>query len=168
MIENWPTLLAFIAVNFLAAMSGGIFRPGKWYKALAKPSWTPPDWAFAPAWTLIYGTIAAAGYMVWQTAPEGALLLPMAFYAAQLVFNGAWSALFFGIKRMDLALVDSILMWLAIVGTIVTFWSVDRTAALILVPYLLWVTFATALNYAIMRLNPTEARPSGAPASSGA
>lgn len=154
MIENWPALAVFIGVTFIVAMSGGIFRPGEWYKTLDKPSWTPPNWAFAPAWTLIYGTIAAAGYMVWQTAGPGAIVLPMILYGAQLVFNGAWSWLFFGLRRMDLALVDSVLMWLAILGTIVTFWPIDRVAALILVPYLLWVSFATALNFAMMRRNP--------------
>ncbi len=154
MIESWPILVLFIVVTFAAATTGGIFRPGSWYKALDKPPWTPPDWLFPPAWMVLYGTIAAAGYMAWQAAGPGERLLPMAFFAAQLVLTAAWPPLFFGIKRMDLALVDSVAMWLAILGTIVTFLAVDLWAGLILVPYLLWVTFATALNYAMLRRNP--------------
>ncbi|MEO1102424.1 MAG: TspO/MBR family protein, partial [Pseudomonadota bacterium] len=120
---------------------------------LAKPSWTPPNWLFGPAWALLYGTIAYSGYLFTHTAEPGERVVPLTIYGIQLVLNAAWSALFFGAKRMDLALVDSGLMFVAIAATIAAFAPVSPLAAGLLVPYLCWVGFATALNYSMMRHN---------------
>lgn len=159
MIEQWPVLLAFIAVNLAAAMTGGFFRPGAWYETLSKPPWTPPNWLFAPAWTLLYATVAYAGYVFWMSTTPAERLWPLAIYAAQLVFNAAWSALFFGARRMDLALVDAVLMWIAILATIVAFYPASPTASWLMVPYLLWVAFAAALNYSLLRRNAARHAP---------
>jgi tryptophan-rich sensory protein len=152
-IEHWPALLVFIAVNFAAAATGAIFRPGQWYERLRKPSWTPPNWLFGPAWSILYAMIAVSGYLLWRSAGPGEAAVPLVFYGLQLVLNGTWSALFFGLRRPDYAFLDVVLLWLAILATIVTFWPVRADAALLLVPYLAWVTFAGALNFAVWRLN---------------
>jgi tryptophan-rich sensory protein len=159
MIEQWPVLAAFVAANIAAAMTGGFFRPGAWYASLSKPSWNPPNWLFAPAWTVLYAMIAYAGYVFWLSAPPEARALPIAIYAVQLLLNAGWSALFFGAKRMDLALIDAILMWIAILATIVAFYPYAPTASFLLVPYLLWVAFATALNYSLLRRNASRHPP---------
>ncbi|MEL6375444.1 MAG: TspO/MBR family protein [Pseudomonadota bacterium] len=145
--------LIFAALVFAAAMSGALFMPGAWYAGLNKPSWTPPNWLFAPAWSVLYIMIAFAGYYVWQAAGFG---LALALWGAQLVFNAAWSYFFFGRKAMRLALIDSVLMLASIVAFIVVTWSISPIAAMLFLPYLAWVTFATVLNYAMIQYNPQE------------
>ena len=151
-------LLGFIAACFLAAMTGAFFRPGEWYKRLKKPSWRPPNRLFAPVWAILYVMIAISGWLVWQEAGVDGAALPLAVYALQLVLNAAWTPIFFGLHRPDLGFVDIILVWLSIVATIVLFIPIHVGAALLLVPYLSWVTFATALNFAVWRLNPSTTR----------
>lgn len=145
-------LAGFVIACMLAASSGAIFRPGTWYDSLAKPSWRPPNWLFGPAWTVLYIMIATAGWLAWKKA--GLVSLPIAIYAIQLLLNAAWSGLFFGLRRMDLAFGELVLLWLSIAATIWAFQPVDQTAAWLLVPYLCWVTFAGALNFTMWRLNP--------------
>lgn len=156
-VPSWAALLVFILANCAAAASGLIFRPGQWYQRLNKPPWTPPNWLFGPAWTLLYATSAAAGYLVWLSADSGALALPLGLYALQLALNAAWSGIFFGMRRPDLAFGELVLMWLAIAATILAFWPIRSDAALLLLPYLAWVTFAGALNFSVWRRNlPVE------------
>jgi len=143
--------LVFFGLVFMAAMSGAIFKPGDWYDALAKPSWNPPDWAFPVVWSILYILIAIAGVLVWRAEGFG---VAMAFWGAQLVLNALWSALFFGMKRMDLALYEVSALWVSIAGFIVTAWPVSQVAALLFVPYLIWVTIAAVLNRTVLRLNP--------------
>jgi tryptophan-rich sensory protein len=144
-------LVIFLVVVFAVGASGSIVSGGPWYQALSKPPWTPPGWLFGPVWTLIYISIAIAGWLVWKQV--GLRPSVFAFFAVQLVLNAAWSWIFFGAHRIGLALVDIILLWIAIVGTIVTFFAVVPLAGWLLVPYLLWVSFATALNFSVWRLN---------------
>ncbi|MEQ8658324.1 MAG: TspO/MBR family protein [Hyphomicrobiales bacterium] len=153
---SW-SLVAFFIVTFLAAMSGGYFRPGQWYRDLAKPSWNPPDFLFPIAWTVLYAMMAFAAWLVWEEAGWPAALVPTGFWLVQLVFNALWSALFFGMKRMDYALVDVVLLWLSIAATIVLFWPISTLAGWLMVPYLVWVSFAAFLNFTILRLNPQQA-----------
>ena len=143
----------FIAACFLAARTGAWFRPGEWYERLRKPSWRPPNRVFAPVWTVLYLMIAVAGWLVWRDAGFANAGLPLAAYALQLILNGAWTPLFFGLHRPDLGFVDIVLVWLSIVATIVLFYPIHVVAALLLMPYLAWVTFAAALNFAVWRLN---------------
>ena len=144
-------LAGFVAVAGVAASSGALFKPDDWYETLRKPFWTPPPWVFPVVWTPLYLMIAISGWLAWQAG--GLTTLPFAFYAAQLVFNAAWSGLFFGLRRADLAFVDLILMWFAIVATLIGFAQVSEVAAWLLAPYLLWVTIAGALNLSVWRLN---------------
>jgi benzodiazapine receptor len=143
-------LAGWLVLCFGAAALGARFRPGTWYAGLRKPAWNPPNWLFAPVWTVLYAMMAVAAWLVWRhtgLSSEGAL------FVLQLALNAAWTWLFFGIKRPALALVDIIVLWLAIGATIVAFWNVQLLPGVLLVPYLAWVTFAAALNAALWRLN---------------
>lgn len=152
-MENWTLFLIFVGVNVVAASSGAFFMPGAWYRKLNKPPWTPPDWLFGPAWTTLFLMIAYAGYRFTLDAAPGDRMIPLALYGTQLVANAGWSALFFGAKRVDLAFADALLMFVTIAATILAFYPHSPTAAYLMVPYLLWVGFASALNYSIMRRN---------------
>ncbi len=144
------SFLPFLAVVALAALSGAFFRPGDWYRRLAKPSWTPPDWLFGPAWSILYLMIAWAGWLVWEADGFGPAL---GMWAANLVFNFAWSWLMFGRRQIAAALADALAMLATIIGFIGFAWPVSQTAALLFVPYLFWVSFASALNLDILRRN---------------
>lgn len=146
------TLAIFIALVFLAALVGTQFGPGPWYAALQKPSWTPPSWLFGPVWTVLYLAIAIAGWLIWRTK-RPAVAKPMLCWGVQLLLNGLWSYLFFGLQRPGLALIDIVLLLVAIGCFIVQARAVSAPAAWLFVPYMLWVGFATALNFAIWQLN---------------
>ena len=144
-------LVGFLVACFAAASSGAIFKPDAWYVTLRKPGWTPKPWVFPVVWTPLYLMIAVAGWLAWRRT--GLFTSAFGFYAAQLVFNAAWSAFFFGLRRPDLALADLALLWLAILATLLAFAPVSAAAAWLLAPYLLWVTIAGALNASVWRLN---------------
>ncbi len=144
-------LLGFVGICLAAAMSGAIFRPGEWYERLAKPWWRPPRWLFAPAWALLYLTIAISGWLLWRRA--GFIEPAFAIYGVSLCFNAAWSGFFFGLRRPDLAFADIILLWLSIAATMLVFHPLEPQAAWLLLPYLCWVSFAAMLNFTIWRMN---------------
>jgi len=146
--------LVFFGLVFAAASSGALFTPGAWYDDMKKPWWNPPNWAFPVVWSILYIMIAIAGGMIWKAEGFG---LAMTFWGAQLVLNALWSALFFGMRRMDLAFYEVCFLWLSILGFIVTAWPVSQTAALLFVPYLAWVTTAATLNWTVWSLNPKVA-----------
>jgi tryptophan-rich sensory protein len=156
-IIDWG-LMGFVALNVLAAMSGAVFKPGAWYESLAKPWWNPPKWAFPVAWTLIFALVALSGWTAWLAA-GGLMAAPLAFavYVLQLALNAGWSAVFFGLKRPDLALVEVGFMFLAILINVILFFQISATAGWLIVPYLLWTAFAARLNHKIMVLNPRNA-----------
>src|SRR5665213_1874312 len=156
-ISSLFVLLGFIATCFFAALTGALFRPGDWYDRLAKPTWRPPNWLFAPVWTVLYFTIAISGWLVWREVGFAGGALALSVYGLQLVLNAAWTPIFFGLHRPDLGFLEIVLIWLSIIATIVLFYPIHLSAALILLPYLAWVTFAVALNFAIWRLNPSMA-----------
>lgn len=146
----WLSLLVFILLVAGAAAFGATFKPGDWYAGLTKPSWTPPNWLFAPVWTVLYAMIAVAGWLVWRNGERGAALLA---WVTGLAFNAAWSLLFFGRNQIGLALADIIALWCTIALFVVLARRSSATASWLFVPYLLWVSFAAALNAAIWRLN---------------
>jgi tryptophan-rich sensory protein len=153
---TWLGLAGFAAANVVVALSGILFPPGPWYETLTKPSWCPPNWLFGPAWTLLYAMIAVSGWLVWREAGFAGATAALVIYGVQLLLNAAWSGIFFGLKRMDLAFAELVLLWLAILATIVAFFPIHAGAALLLVPYLAWVSFAGALNLTLWRLNPDK------------
>ena len=142
-------LALFVLAVAGAAVVGSQFRPGAWYAALDKPPWTPPDWLFAPVWTLLYVAIAIAGWLVWRATPGAARSAALGFWAAQLLLNAAWSWLFFGQHLMGLAFAEIVVLWLAILGFALAALRVSRPAAALFAPYALWVAFAAALNLAL-------------------
>jgi tryptophan-rich sensory protein len=146
-------LVGWLAVCFLAASLGAIFRPGEWYATLQKPLWNPPAWIFAPVWTGLYALMSIAAWLVWKRGGFAIHAKPLALCLTQLLLNAAWTPLFFGLHRSGLAFAEIVLLWLAIAATLTAFRPVSRTAAWLLAPYLAWVSFATALNYALWRLN---------------
>lgn len=153
---SFLVLIGFIAACTLAALTGALFRPGEWYERLAKPAWRPPNWLFAPVWSLLYLMIAVSGWLVWRKAGFSGAAGPLAVFALQLGLNAAWTPVFFGLHRIDLGFATICLLWLAIAATFVAFYPVSATAALLLLPYLAWVTFAAALNFAIWRVNQAD------------
>jgi benzodiazapine receptor len=149
-------LCAFMAVCFGSAALGGAAtypRIDTWYAALAKPSWTPPDWVFGPVWTGLYTCMAVAAWLVWRRKGVVDALVPLTFFGIQLGLNVAWSWLFFWFQSPGLAVIEIVLLLVAISGTLVAFWRRSSVAGLLLVPYLCWVGFATVLNFAIWRLS---------------
>ena len=146
-------LAAFVFMCFGVSVLGGrATGPALaiWYPALAKPSWTPPSWVFGPIWMLLYPLVAVAGWLAWR---EGRSRVGTLLFLLQLALNAAWPWIFFGERRIDLALACVVLMWLAILATIRAFWPVSKGAALLLVPYLAWVGFAAVLTAAVWVLN---------------
>ena len=153
-LPPWAMLVLFLIVVFSVSVIGGLFTAssvGTWYEGLAKPSWRPPNWLFGPVWTILYAMMAVSAWLVWKKAGFGSALL---MFAAQLLINGIWSPVFFGAQSLGGGLVVIVALWFAIVGTIAMFWPVSLAAALLLLPYLAWVSFATVLNAAVWRMNP--------------
>jgi benzodiazapine receptor len=125
-----------------------------WYEGLAKPSFNPPAWLFGPAWTLLYLLMAVAAWLVWkQGIGADGVKLALAVFLVQLILNALWSILFFGLRSPLAGLADIIVLWLAILATIVLFFRVSVPAGVLLLPYIAWVSFAAVLNAAILRLN---------------
>jgi tryptophan-rich sensory protein len=143
-------LVGWLVLCFGAAAVGARFRPGTWYAGLRKPPWNPPNWLFAPVWTVLYALMAVAAWLVWRRT---GLSWECGLFVLQLALNAAWTWLFFGLKRPALALAEIAVLWLVILATLLAFWSVRPLAGWLLVPYLAWVTFATALTAALWRLN---------------
>lgn len=152
------TAAIIVALMLVTASSGAIFKPGDWYEGLEKPSWTPPDWAFPVVWMTLYIMIGTAGWISWQ---QSGLSTATLFWGAQLVFNAAWSWLFFGLRRMDWAFVDVSLLWLSVAAFIYFVWPISLAAALLFIPYLAWVTIAASLNKRVWDLNPHAAAARG-------
>jgi tryptophan-rich sensory protein len=150
-VRDLGALVIFCAVVAVAALFGALFVPGSWYEALHKPPLNPPNWIFGPVWSVLYLTVAVAGWLVWQARP--ATYKPLALWGAQLTLNAVWSFLFFELERPDLALVDIVLLTTLIAATSASFIQVRRSAGLLFVPYLAWVCFAAYLNAGIWYLN---------------
>lgn len=149
-------LIVILLITFLAPAIGASSTAssvGTWYQTLQRPPWSPPNWLFGPVWTLLYAMMAVAAWLVWRRGGEVPVTLPLALYAVQLALNAAWSPLFFGLRSPLYGLICICLMWPAILATLLAFWRVRPAAGALLVPYLLWVSFATALNYTLWRLN---------------
>lgn len=152
---GWLSLNILIAL--LAGVVGSFFTTPNiaiWYQSLAKPAWNPPSNWFGPVWTLLFILMGIAAYYIKQTAaPERAQKKVLMLFYIHLIFNVLWSVLFFGLHNPGLALAEIILLWFFILFLIIKFWSLNKLAAGLLIPYLLWVSFASYLNFTIWRLN---------------
>lgn len=149
-----PVAVAAAAALFVASLGGSMTDLGPWYQNLRKPSWQPPDWLFPPAWTTIFALTAASAVLAWRAAPSSTMReWIIGLFCLNGFLNILWSGLFFRLRRPDWALIEVAVLWLSIVVLIFVTGRVSRTAAWLLVPYLLWVSFASALNYAVAKLN---------------
>ena len=135
------------------AASGLVTPPGEWYAQLAKPSWTPPPWLFGPAWTVLYLLMAVSGWLLWRGREQPEARRALAAFVVQLLLNLAWTPVFFGLHAPGAALAVILVLVAAIAATMALADRASRAAAVLLVPYLGWVCFATALNWSIWRLN---------------
>jgi translocator protein len=155
--NHWLSLLVSLAICYAAAWVGSaVTRPAikNWYAHLAKPSWRPPNWAFAPAWTVIFTLMAFAAWIVWNRHETLFVLPALCLFGIQLALNMAWSAIFFGLRRPGLAVIEIACLWVAILVTLIQFWGIAPLAGCLLIPYLAWVSFAMVLNFTIWRMNP--------------
>ncbi len=149
MITMKKLLLALVLPQLAGAIGGLLTAPAiaSWYQYLAKPEFSPPNWLFAPVWTTLYLFMGLSWYLAWK---KGA---PKRLFLVHLVFNRLWSVLFFGLKNPGLALLEIVILWALIVALIFQFRCYSKSSAWLLVPYLLWVSFAAYLNLAIFRMN---------------
>jgi tryptophan-rich sensory protein len=150
-MQSFLSLIVFFMLVGAASATGAFFQPGEWYAALAKPPWTPPDWVFPIAWAVLYIMIAIAGWRVYgRDFSQPAMLA----WIVGLALNALWSVIMFGQHQIGLAALEIAALWLSIVAFIAFSWNVDRTASLLFVPYLAWVSYAGVLNATVYRLNP--------------
>ena len=149
-------LFVFVTLCLLVSAAGGMVTATSvdtWYQALAKPSFNPPNWVFAPVWTTLYFMMGVSGWRIWRRRASRATRGALALFGLQLFLNFAWSVLFFGFHRIGLALIDVAILFVAIVANMILFWRIERLATLLLVPYAAWVVFAIVLNVSIWLLN---------------
>ncbi len=154
-----PAIAAILWAVVLGGVGGLLTEIGPWYRALKKPVFQPPDWLFGPAWTIILGLSAWAGYMAYMAAMTDAQRSAVIIlYAVNFAAHFAWSPLFFKYKRPDLALIEVVFLWMSCLALCIFLRPISVTSSWLVAPYLAWVSFAAVLNAAIVRLNPQEQR----------
>jgi benzodiazapine receptor len=146
-------LVACVGLSFLTAWIGSRFSPGEWYAQIQKPSWTPPGYLFGPVWSILYLSMGVAAWLVWRRAGLSGAGLALTLFVVQLILNGMWSWIFFGLQRPGLAFAEIMVLWSMILVTMLSFWRVSTTAGMLFLPYLAWVSFAAYLNFTIWQLN---------------
>lgn len=157
--ERRRTLLGFagwIGVTAAAAAAGAMasIRAADFYAQLVRPSWAPPSWLFSPVWTTLYTLMAIAAFIVWRDRGWKGARGPLTLYLVQLALNAGWTWTFFSLRSGEVALAEILLLLAAIVATMIGFWRVRPVAGALLVPYLAWTSFATALTWSLWRANP--------------
>jgi translocator protein len=157
---NLPALVFFVGLALAVGAVDAMFSPAvsataaQWYATLVKPEWMPPQRLFGPVWGLLYVLMGIAAWIIWRERYHRGRVAAIAAYAVQLLLNALWAPLFFGLKNIGLGLFEIVALWVAIGWTLREFARVRGAAAWILVPYFLWVSFATAMTLAIWKLNP--------------
>jgi translocator protein len=153
--RQWAMLAVFVVICFAAAGVGSLATStsvGSWYQTLRRPSWNPPDWIFGPVWSSLYLSMAVAAWLVWRRGSVGTKYALLLFFV-QLGLNVLWSVIFFGLRLPGQAFAEIIALWVAILLTTAAFWRSSALAGALLLPYLVWVSFAAILNYTIWQLN---------------
>jgi tryptophan-rich sensory protein len=150
-------IIISITIAELFGIIGSVFTMSSiptWYTSLVKPSWNPPSWLFGPVWTTLYALMGVASYLVWQERNRSkSAKMALFVYGVHLALNAIWSIIFFGLQNPGLALAEILFLLISIIVTMVLFWRINHWATYLMVPYLLWVCFATFLNFTIWRLN---------------
>lgn len=152
-MKKYAGLGGWIGLCFLAGAFGSMFEPGMWYDMLNKPSWTPPNWIFPIVWPILYLMMGVAAWLIWKDYGFKEGREELKWFGIQLGLNAAWSWIFFGKHLIGTALGEILLLWIAILFTLMLFHKKNKIAGWLLVPYLLWISFASALNYAIFQMN---------------
>jgi len=156
-LNNFFKLVIAIVVSELAGIIGSIFTVSaipNWYAGIVKPALNPPSWVFGPAWTTLYALMGIAAFLIWKSGWEKKeIKKALGVFGIQLFLNAFWSIIFFGLQNPFWAFVEIIVLWLAILWTVLAFYKISRPAAYLLLPYILWVSFAAYLNYSIWMLN---------------
>lgn len=154
--RRWPALLGFVVITFAAASIGAIATNSSvatWYPTLNKPAWNPPSWVFGPVWSALYLMMALAAWRVWLRTEHPGRLGALTWFFVQLGLNTLWSCLFFGLRNPGLAFAEVLVLWATLVVVLVKFARIDRLAAVLWLPYLAWVSFASVLNGTVWWLN---------------
>lgn len=150
-------LITSIVICQLAGVIGSLFtRPAipTWYATLEKPSFTPPNGVFSPVWITLFVLMGIAAFLVWNKGlSDQRVKIALSIFAVQLILNVLWSVMFFGLRSPLAGLIDIVILWIAISLTVLSFFPISRAAGLLLIPYILWVSFAAVLNFSIWRLN---------------
>lgn len=155
-VHEFLVLAALIGICLGAGKLGSMLTIpslGQWYANLRKPRWTAPNWVFGHVWTIIYLSMAFAAWLVWRQIGFSRERLPLTLFMIVVALNVAWSAIFFNLRLVGVAFAEVVVLWLFILWTTIAFWPVSRTAGWLMVPYLLWVAYASALNGAIWRMD---------------
>ncbi|HEY5646241.1 MAG TPA: TspO/MBR family protein [Pseudomonadales bacterium] len=155
-VRELPGLFGWLLLTFVASAVGAIasVEAQSFYAQLLQPAWAPPPGVFGPVWTTLYALMAVAAWLVWRSGGFASNRTALGLYLAQLALNGLWSWLFFAWRLGALAFAEVILLWVLIAATLIAFWRVRPLAGVLLLPYLLWVSFAALLNYVLWQLNP--------------
>lgn len=155
--QKWLGLLAWIVVAYSPSATAVFVDTGSWYDSLSKPAWTPASWVFGPVWTLLYLLMGIAAWRVWATHgfSDRRGRLALVLFLVHLIFNAAWTWLFFGLHMLTAAAVEIVILWVLICFLVVVFWKRDRVAGALLLPYLLWVTYAATLSVGFAVMNAT-------------
>ena len=150
---KYYSLAMSLLICFIPSFIGVYFRPGDWYMEIIKPSWTPPGWIFGPVWTMLYICMGIALWMVWESRDKTNIKLPLIVFSIQLILNAMWSCIFFGLQNLFVSVIEIYCLLAMIMLSIILFYRIRKIAGLILIPYLLWVSFASILNFTIWSLN---------------
>jgi len=148
--------LIFLLITFLAAFIGSLFTTKSingWYQFLNKPSFAPPNWLFAPVWSILYFLMAISAFLIWKKKKEINVREALMFYFIQLILNVLWSIVFFGLKSPFFGFLEILILWFFIFLTILKFYKIEKLASYLLTPYILWVSFAGILNFFVLILN---------------
>lgn len=151
--RDWEGLVGWIVFSLAASWTGLFFSPDSWYTSLNKPAWNPPAAVFGPVWTTLYILMGLAVWLVWREGGWKEQWKLLTLFLVQWVLNMAWTPLFFGLHQPGWALLELIVLWALVLITGIGFWRVRRLAGVLWIPYFLWLTFATALNFSIWRMN---------------
>jgi len=154
--RSWWGIIGWIAVTVGAGQLGALLGAGDaaFYQELNRPGWAPPSWLFGPVWIVLYLMIGVAAGLVWRERGFAAARGPLILFLVHLLFNAAWTGIFFGLREFGLAFAEILLLWAMIAALVVAFYRIRPVAGALLVPYLLWVSYAAALNFALWQMNP--------------
>lgn len=161
MIFDWPLFAIFLVTCFTAGSTGAMYGPDEWYDRISKPPWTPPNWLFPTAWFTLYLLMSYSAMRV-GLSDDPNRVYALAIWGLQTAFNTLWSPIFFGQHKIGAALIALMGLWASVIAMAVSFWMVDRIAGLVILPYVVWGSYAFALNFSIWLRNRGTTEPAGA------